>query len=131
LCPDTWRWWGERMAAGHEMPGLDSDRSLGDMVAEFMALWGSVCARSTQLWCWGLDFDVPILADILHTYGHQPPWSHKRAGCIRTLCRELRISWLPGRECEHRALADAVEESGMLTRALRMIAKTSGERGQG
>jgi hypothetical protein len=121
LCPDTLAWWAARLGKGHPIPGIDSENSLGHLVSSFLTIWENFGTRDTQLWCWGLDFDVPIIANILEAHGHKPGWSYKLQGCIRTLCRELAIEWPEGHTPAHRALADAQAEASMLRRALRRI----------
>ena len=107
---DTLLWWAKRGKAGHEIPGMRSEKTLGDMVDWFLRLWHAHAREDCEIWSQGLAFDVAILTDILDSYGYAPPWAYWNERCLRTLKKAVGWEKPEGRETAHRALPDAMEE---------------------
>jgi hypothetical protein len=112
----TLMWWAAQVAGGNTMPGLHGGMTLRDSMlnlCEFLRKWH---LGGGEVWSWGIDFDLGILADAMADYQIDLPWAYHKQRDARTLCKVLRVD--RSGETQHRALDDAMAEAHAVMAAL-------------
>lgn len=93
-------------------------------VATYLELLGDI----DYVWCWGLDFDIPILRNSCARNGSvflpQVPYSKFR--CLRSVAEFLGVKRIG--KVSHNALDDAVQQADVLKECLRIKARNKGGR---
>lgn len=72
---------------------------------------------NSQMWAKGVDFDFPILSNLLRQYGIKEPWHYRNKNCMRSWINEA-ARWgveVPKPSATHDAFQDCVEQIELLS----------------
>jgi hypothetical protein len=106
----TLMWWmkqtPEAQAVFHE-----PKQSLKGALEDFCAWFGD----AEFIWSNGADFDIPMMAHALRSFGMEPPWKFYNARCVRTYknipgMKNIKVE----NELKHNALSDAMSQARLV-----------------
>lgn len=116
--PDTVDWW-KRQPVEATLAWAKGGRPLEEVLREFVA-WCGPDAKDVNWYCWGLNFDIPILATSLEKVGIAKPWGYWNLRCARTIHALFDTGKIAKREgVYHNAKDDAVTQATELIRILK------------
>lgn len=121
ISEDTLIWWLDQTKEAQKV-FTEEKTTLGDMLEEFSNWFDH---DDYRVWSNGADFDIPMIAHAMHTFGLQTPWKFFNARCFRTV-KSLPIAKhipKPINKCAHNALQDAVTQAQWLIDIERALAK--------
>lgn len=111
---DTVKWWKSQPLEVVQAWAVNG-QPLKESLEKFLAWLGPDYAKY-EYYCWGLNFDAPILDNALSVVGYQVPWKYWNLRCARTIHAVLSTGFIEKRDGHyHNALDDAK------TQALEMI----------
>jgi hypothetical protein len=123
LDEDTLLWWlnqsDQAQRVFHEPK--TTLRCALEALADYLAPRG---LDATQVWSFGADFDLPLLAHAYRSFGYEVPWQYRNTNCLRTITKlpALRDLALAGSNPDlHHAASDAVHQARRLQRCLRAL----------
>jgi len=115
--PDTVAWW-KKQPIEATLAWAQDGKPLKQALQEFVE-WLGPDAKDHTYYCWGLNFDVPILATSLERVGIEKPWKYWNLRCARTIHAVFDTGKIAKREgVYHNAKDDAVTQATELIRIL-------------
>jgi hypothetical protein len=83
----TISWWLQQSAEAREAITNKSDRV--ELRNALQALSGAFSWEGQEVWCNGLNFDIPILEHAYAVVGMAPPWAYNKCRDYRTVIKQL------------------------------------------
>ena len=110
ISEDTLLWW-MRQSEDAQKVFFESKMVLEDALVDFCNWFGD----AEFIWSNGADFDIPMVANALHSFCMQPPWKFYNSRCVRTYknlpgCRDIKVV----NEAKHNALSDALAQAKLV-----------------
>lgn len=109
--PDTLEWWSRQAPSARKLlEDVESDSATS--LARALVDLAGIVADGRHLWCKGVGFDFPILAEAYRRCGWgKAPWHYRQERCYRTLAA-MRPDITPGANPDaHGAAADALHQA--------------------
>jgi DNA polymerase III epsilon subunit-like protein len=110
ISESTLIWWlgqsPEAQAVFHE-----AKMSLEPALVDFVQWFGD----AKYIWSNGADFDIPMMAHALRSFGMDTPWDFWNARCVRTMknlpgCKDIKVA----NPVKHNALQDAIAQAKLV-----------------
>lgn len=127
--PSTEDWWAKQSdearadAFGNkdkEIPLLDACNAVRDFILGIAEVNGTYPGR---VWCQGLTFDLPILAEAMHRVGVKEPWHHRYGRDTRSVYEEAGIDYSG---IYHEPIRDCIAQAAHVSEAKTIIARAMG-----
>jgi len=127
--PQTERWWADQPeearqdAFGNahlEIPLLDACNRVRDFILGIAEHKGTYPGR---VWCQGLTFDLPILAEAMDRVGVREPWHHRYGRDTRSVYEEAGIDYSG---VFHEPIKDCIAQAAHVSEAKTILARALG-----
>ena len=82
----TIAWWMKQSKEAQSIMSDDVQDGADYLASALAELEDAFEWKDTQVWCYGLNFDVPILD---HAYQGHTPWEFRNTRCLRTILGDL------------------------------------------
>lgn len=119
---DTAAWWASQPPEARSLLDKVESGTANSLAGALAGLYLQICDR--PIWCKGVGFDFPILAEAYRRCGWgKPPWHYRQERCYRTLAA-LRPDIEPGENLKsHDAVADALHQAKHAARILAALSR--------
>ena len=116
----TLLWWFQQSPAAQTV-FTEQKQSLETAMVSFLDWFGS----GEFVWSNGADFDIPMVAHALRSFGHETPWKFWNARCVRTYknlpgMRNLKVPNIT----KHNALSDAIAQARLVQAIQKKLSST-------
>lgn len=119
--PDTLAWWNRQTPVASKLL-YDVETDAAMPLARALTGLADMVGDGRHLWCKGVGFDFPILAEAYRRCGwEKAPWHYRQERCYRTLAA-LRPDIDPGENLfAHGAAADALHQARHAARIIEAL----------
>lgn len=127
--PRTQEWWERQSseARAHAFGNSDKEIPIRDACLAvrdfFLGLGNENGVFPGRVWCHGLNFDLPILAEAMHRVGVPLPWHYRSGRDTRTLLEEAGMDH---RGRHHMPIADCIAQAALVSEAKMRLADALG-----